>query len=286
MTLPALDIPITLPIELPLLVHPITVHFAIVLPIVILLLELSNLVFKRRALSVTSLLFMLLVVLVYFAAFFTGKVDGSEAGPLLSAAGKEELQEHKLIGTYLVYATILLVAVKSFSMLIARGWAKGLFFLVLVLFIAASLKQGKDGGELVYEYGANNAMVSTHEDTIDDLNDKIEELEEQLEQSKAVSGATVEAVKEVQKELGNSVDTVVDATSDVVEAVTDYVNKTAQSVSKAVKEVVGDVNSSASDAAASETADQNSSSPMDEAVPVSMPQGDQADFPRGTIATH
>ncbi len=285
MTLPALDIPLTLPIELPLLVHPIVVHFAIVLPIVILLLEVSNLIFKRRALSVTSLLFMLLVAVVYFAAFFTGKVDGSEAGPLLSAAGKEELQEHKLIGTYLVYATILLVAVKAFSMLIVRGWAKGLFFLVLILFIAASIKQGDDGGELVYKYGANIAIVSTHEDTIDDLNDKIEELEEQLEQSKVVSGATVEAVKEVQQQLGASIDNVVDATGDVVEAVTNYVNETAASVGKAVKEAVHDVNSSAEKVPQGQ-AEQNASSPMSEVAPVQMPKMDRASFPRGDIATH
>ena len=284
MTLPALDIPLTLPIEIPLLVHPIAVHFAIVLPIVILLLELSNLIFKRRALSVTSLLFMLLVVVVYFAAFFTGKVDGSEAGPLLSAAGKEELQEHKLIGTYLVYATIVLVAVKSFSMLMARGWAKGLFFLVLILFIAASLKQGKDGGELVYEHGANIELVSTHEDTIDDLNDKIEELEEQLEQSKVVSGATVEAVKEVQQQLGASIDNVVEATGNVVDAVTDYVNETAKSVSKAVEEVVHDSNSTKE--VPQEQVEQNVSTPISEAAPVQMPKIDQASFPRGDIATH
>ncbi len=284
MTLPALDIPLTLPIELPLLVHPIAVHFAIVLPIVILLLELSNLIFKRRALSVTSLLFMLLVVVVYFAAFFTGKVDGSEAGPLLSAAGKEELQEHKLIGTYLVYATILLVAVKSFSMLVARGWAKGLFFLVLILFIAASLKQGKDGGELVYEHGANIELVSTHEDTIDDLNDKIEALEAQLEQAKVVSGATIEAVKEVQQQLGASIDNVVEATGDVVDAVTDYVNETAQSVSKVVKEVIHESNSTQE--LPQQQTEQNVSVPTSKAAPVQMPKMDQASSPRGEIATH
>ncbi len=280
MTLPALDIPMALPVDLPILLHPITVHFAIVLPIVILLLELSNLIFKRRALSVTSLLFMLLVVVVYFAAFFTGKADGSEAGPLLSAAGKEELQEHKLIGTYLVYATIILVAVKSFSMLMARGWAKGLFFLTLLLFIAATFKQGEDGGELVYEYGANVEMVSTHEDTIDDLNDKIDELEATLEQSKEVSGATLEAVKEVQNNLGKSIDNVVEATGDAVKAVSNYVDKTVKSVSQAVDKVVNDTNNSEAVKNVVNTEESNTSIP----VPVSKMK--QTSFPRGDIATH
>ncbi len=262
MTLPALDIPLTLPFELPLLLHSVAVHFAIALPVIILLLEISNLIFKKRALSVTSLMFMILLAVVYFAAFFTGKADGSEAGPLLSIAGKDELKEHKLVGTYLVYASIVLIAVKAFSMLVARGWAKGLFFLMLVLFIAGSLKQGKDGGELVYEYGANNKLVSAHEDTIDDLNDALEELKEKLEVAKEVSGATLEAVKEVEKsaqeELSKSgvtevikeakqsaqesYDKVVETTTEAVDAVTEQVKEAVDTVNKAVDNIIEDVN--------------------------------------------
>ncbi len=262
MTLPALDIPLALPFELPLLLHSVAVHFAIALPVIILLLELSNLVFKKRALSVTSLMFMILLVVVYFAAFFTGKVDGSEAGPLLSSVGKEELKEHKLIGTYLVYASIVLVAVKAFSMLVARGWAKGLSILILVLFVAGSLKQGRDGGELVYEHGANNKLVSAHEDTIDDLNDALKELEAKLDAAKEVSGATLEVVKEVEKSaqeeasksvateviqdakqsVQESYDKVVETTTEVVDAVTEQVKEAADTVKKAVTNVIEEVN--------------------------------------------
>lgn len=235
MTLPALDIPFTLalPFEIPLLVHPIAVHFAIALPVIILLIELSNLLFKssveidniafkRRAMSVTSLFLTLLLVVIYFAAFFTGKVDGSESGPLLSSAGQAELKEHKLIGTYLVYASIILAAMKAFSMLVSRGWAKSLFIILLIGFIAGSMRQGKDGGELVYEYGANVKLVSTQEDTIDDLKDEMDEFTQELEELEAlkaahaaelealhgkldelkeVSGATLEAVEEVEQSV-------------------------------------------------------------------------------------
>ncbi len=238
MTLPALDIPVTLtlPFEIPLLAHPAAVHFAVALPVIILLLEISNLffrstveidnvAFKRRALSVTSLLLTLLLVGIFFVAFFTGKVDGSEAGPLLSGDGLAELKAHKLIGTYLVYGSIVLLALKAFAMLVSRGWARLLFMLLLVGFIAATFKQGKDGGELVYKYGANNKAVLAHEDTIDNLKDEVgdfkeeiatleaeaaslketaAELQKKLEASKAVSGASLEAVEEVKQNLASA----------------------------------------------------------------------------------
>ncbi len=279
MTLPPLDIPFTLvlPFQIPLLVHPVAVHFAIALPVIILLLELSNMLFKssieieniefkRRAMSVTSLFLSLLLVAIYFAAFFTGKVDGSESGPLLSSAGQEELKEHKLIGTYLVYASIVLVAMKAFSMLVSRGWAKLLFILLLVGFIAGSLKQGKDGGELVYEHGANVKIVSTHENTIDDLTEEFDELtvevdeltkeldtlkvaheaelkavQEKLDASKAVSGASLEAVEEVQESVEVEAPAIPDTVVEVVE--TQSVEVAAEELQEAVTEVVETIES-------------------------------------------
>jgi uncharacterized membrane protein len=99
--LPAIDIPITLPFELPVLLHPPIVHFAIVLPVVILLLEFVNLFMKKRAISVVSLSLLTLLVIVLFGAFFTGKVDGSEAWSGMTGDAKALLKEHKLLGTYL-----------------------------------------------------------------------------------------------------------------------------------------------------------------------------------------
>jgi len=265
MTLPPLDIPInlTLPFQIPELVHPVAAHFAIALPVIILLLEISNLffrstveidnvAFKRRALSVTSLLLSLLLVGIYFAAFFTGKVDGSNAGPLLSKDGLTELKAHKLIGTYLVYGSIVLLAFKAFSMLVSRNWARLLFMLLLVGFIAATFKQGKDGGELVYKYGANNQAVLAHEDTIDDLTDEVSDLKEELttleeetaklkesaaklqeklDASKAVSGASIEAVQEVQENLTPTTPAV---TEDAVE------QEAAESEAPSVEEATAD----------------------------------------------
>jgi len=104
MNLPVIDIPVKLPFDVPLLVHPIFVHFVVAIPIIVLLIELINLKAKRPAVSVTSLFLLTLAVIVYAGAFFTGKADGSHAFSLLTPEAKDELKFHKLLGTYLVYA--------------------------------------------------------------------------------------------------------------------------------------------------------------------------------------
>ncbi len=174
---------IKLPFEIPLLKHPIAVHFAIAVPIIALLLEVVNLFIRRRCVGVISSLLLLLATGIYLAAFFTGKVDGKEAYALLSEAGKAELKEHKELGMYLVYGIGGVFLLKLIIAGFKSGLAKLFFVLVLAAFVGFSIKQGKDGGELVYEYGANVKAVSA-------LDDKIMELEEQLEECKTPKAVT------------------------------------------------------------------------------------------------
>ncbi len=202
MNLPAIDIPIKLPFEVPLLVHPIFVHFVIAIPIIVLLIELINLKAKKPAVSVTSLFLLTLAVIVYAGVFFTGKADGSEAFALLSPEAKEELKFHKLLGTYLVYGVPLLLLLKAGAMAIRRPWARNIFIAFLLLFIAVLLKQGKDGGELVYEYGVNVKPVMALQDRLDDLQFDMEDLKEELQKAKAEcadkSGETEDANETLQ----------------------------------------------------------------------------------------
>ncbi|HHH72380.1 MAG TPA: hypothetical protein ENL04_00950 [Sulfuricurvum sp.] len=90
MQLPDISIPFSLPFDVPLMLHPVVVHFAVVLPILVLLIELANLLFKRRALSVTSLVLLLVAVVVYVTAYYTGKADGGEAWDMLGAEARSE----------------------------------------------------------------------------------------------------------------------------------------------------------------------------------------------------
>jgi len=181
--------------QVPAIVHPPLVHFAIVLPIMIVLLELVNIIVKRgetpeepkgRGVSTLSFLLILAMVVIFAAAFVSGSVDGKAAWDALGDAGQAELKEHKLIGTYLVYGSIALLLFKLFSF--AGGKMRLLLLLLAIVFAAGTLKQGKDGGELVYEYGANVAKVKA-------LDDKVFDLEEELDDLKSTSTQKEEPAK-------------------------------------------------------------------------------------------
>ena len=160
MSLPPLTIPqFPLPFEIPEMIHPVFVHFAVALPVLVLLIELINLFTKKRALGVMSFFFMLLIAAVFVGAYLTGGTDGKAAKAFLSPEAKEALLGHKQLGVYLVYASGLLMLFKLFSVLIRKTAIKVLFFLVLIVFTAAVFNEGKKGGALVYQYGVNVKSV-------------------------------------------------------------------------------------------------------------------------------
>lgn len=179
MELPAIKIPqIELPFDIPLLMHPPVDHFIIALPVIILLLEIVNLIAKKRAIGVTSFFLLILTVVAAVAAYLTGSVDGKEAFPLLSEAAQGEVKEHKLFGTYLMLASAVVLLFKLLSAMISRGLMKALYLLVLILFVAGILKQGKEGGELVYKYGVNVEKVQELDSELFDVKEELEELQE------------------------------------------------------------------------------------------------------------
>jgi len=180
MHLPVFDLPVpALGVEIPVLMHPPVVHFAIVIPVFILILEIINIFMKRRGLTITTFVFFTLLIVIYFAAFATGKTDGSETWDLLTKAGQEDLKAHKLIGIYLMLSTVVVMFAKLFSMAIKKWWMKLIYLLILVGFVAAVLYQGKEGGELVYKYGANNERVQELGEEVFDLKEELEELKEE-----------------------------------------------------------------------------------------------------------
>ncbi|HHH20281.1 MAG TPA: hypothetical protein ENK86_07220 [Campylobacterales bacterium] len=192
MSLPNISIPFELPIPLEVLLHPPVVHFAIALPVIVILLEIINLGFKQRSLSLFSLFLIVLLAVVTTAAYFTGSVDGKETFMFLSDEGKAELKEHKLLGTYLVYGSWALVLLKLLFMAISRVVAKLFFVLILIGFTGVMMLQGKDGGEIVYKYGANNQALSDMSDEKDELQEEYDELEEELNQLKESAGQASE----------------------------------------------------------------------------------------------
>ena len=183
MTLPAITLPkVELPFDIPVLLHPAVDHFAIALPVVIILLEFYNLFARRKTVGGFSFILIVLTVVVFTAAYFTGLVDGKEAYSLLSPEGKEALKAHKLLGIYLLFGSAVLLFFKLLAMT-GKGFFKFLFFVVLIGFIAVTLKQGNEGGELVYNYGANVEKVKALDDELFDVKEELEELEEEIEKA-------------------------------------------------------------------------------------------------------
>ena len=184
MTLPELTLPkIELPFDVAPLLHPFVDHFAIALPIVIILLEFYNLFARKKSVGGFSFILIILTVVAFAAAYFTGLVDGKETYDILSAEGKEALKEHKLLGTYLLIGSGVLLFFKLLAMT-GKGFFKFLFFAVLIGFVVVTLEQGKEGGELTYQHGANIERVKTLDDTLFDTKEELEEAQEELKASK------------------------------------------------------------------------------------------------------
>ncbi len=189
MQVPDITIPLTLPFGIPLMLHPVIVHFAMALPLIILLVELANLPFKRRSLSVTSLVLLLVTVVVYLAVYFTGKADGSEAFTLLDAEAKAQLQAHRILGTYLIYGLLIPLVFKLTAMLLRQKWARGALIVSLVMFISFMFKQGYDGGQLVYKYGVNVQAVTAAREHAETAQAEVRELNATVLEQNATIGA-------------------------------------------------------------------------------------------------
>jgi len=236
MELPALKLPaIELPFDIPTLMHPPVDHFAIAIPVLVLIIEIINLVAKKRAIGVLSFVLLAIGAVAVVAAYFTGLHDGKEAFDALTQAGQEELKEHKLLGSYLVIASVVVLVFKLLSAMIKRGLMKALFLLVLVVFVAGILKQGKDGGELVYEHGANVERVADLDSELFDAKEELDELKEEMESTSEKAAEQVEAVKEA---VSKAVDTATQKTSEVVESVKESTAEAAKAVEEKSAELM------------------------------------------------
>ncbi len=245
MELPAIKLPqVELPFDIPLLMHPPVDHFIIVLPVIILLLEVVNLIVKKRAIGVTSFFLLILTVVAAAAAYLTGSVDGKEAYPLLSEVAQGELKEHKLLGTYLMLASAVVLVFKLLSVMINRGLMKALYLLILILFVAGIFKQGKGGGELVYTHGVNVKLVKIMDDEIFELKDELsdykeEEAEEEAAAEEANKKGEAEKAAAEASEIKETPAKAAPATTEVKEPVAETVPETntvpVETVSESVK---------------------------------------------------
>ena len=158
------------------MLHPASAHFAVVLPIISLVLGMAYLIKPSELMSKISTRFMVFATIFMIIAFFTGKNDGSEVYPLLNDQGAALLISHKDFGLYLVLAMTAATIVKFFGCF-KKVIKAEIFAVILVAMVAGGvLYQGKMGGELVYTHGAH---VEKHSDGMDCLADPEDFIEEE-----------------------------------------------------------------------------------------------------------
>ena len=157
------------------MLHPAAAHFAIVLPILSLVLGIAYLIKPSDLMSKISTRFMVFATIFLVIAFFTGKDDGGEAYMLLSGEGKKLLIEHKSFGMYLMYAMGFATIVKFYGCFKSNMKAEIFAILLVAILAGATLFQGKMGGELTYTHGAN---ILNHSDGMDCLAEEAEDEED------------------------------------------------------------------------------------------------------------
>jgi len=181
------DIMSYLPVQIPTMIHPAVVHFMIAIPVIVLFLEIVNIIMRKKAIGGTNFLLLFVVAIISVLAYLSGLVDGKEAGPLAQEV-TDELLAHKLMGTWLVMASLVVLFFKFISVVTQNGILKFFYLLVLAGFVGGVLTQGKEGGELVYEYGIN-----VQSDTMFDLKEQVKECKKSTSRE-AVATPVEEAV--------------------------------------------------------------------------------------------
>lgn len=205
MELPVITLPkVELPFDIPVLLHPVVDHFMIALPVVILLLELINIVMKKKVIGGISFFLIFLTIFAAIGAYLTGLADGKEAYPALGEAAKTALAEHKNLGTYLLLGSGVVLFFKFLFSVTGNGILRLLYLIVLIVFVAGIFKQGQEGGELVYEYGLNVEQVQTLDDELFDVKEELEEVNSMLKKTNATPPPAVTKVPEVKSPIATA----------------------------------------------------------------------------------
>jgi len=148
------------------MLHPAAAHFAIVLPVVASVFGLIYMTTRTEGMSKIYSRVLVFAALAVIAAWYTGSQAGPDVYPLLSEEGQEELIEHKTLGLYLAIAFGVIALVQYVSYKMKKFHFEALALILLLATTGAVFIQGKDGGELTYEYGAG---VEKHADGLDCL---------------------------------------------------------------------------------------------------------------------
>ncbi len=163
-----------------MMLHPATVHFAMVLPVVASVFGLIYLLKRDELMSKISSRATLIAALAMIGVWYTGNQAGPEIYDYLSKDGKHELMEHKALGLYLAIAMGIIAVVKIAGCLMKKFIIEAVAIVLLLGATVVTFAQGKDGGEIVYNYGMPFKAYMI-EDSLKDAQSEAEEAEEDEE---------------------------------------------------------------------------------------------------------
>ena len=162
-----------------ILLHPPLVHFAIVLPMLALIFQLTYSVSNNYIYSQWASRVLTTAALFMIAAWYTGGLEGKDVYPLLSDEGQTLLKTHKQVGLYMMIITVVLAVVK-FIACKARNVVLETIVLIGLLGTSSLLAyQGLLGGDVVYKHGGG---VQNHSDGMDCLDDPSMFIEDEEEE--------------------------------------------------------------------------------------------------------
>lgn len=179
-----------------MMLHPATVHFAMVLPVVASVFGLVYLYSRTEIMSKISARTTLVAALAMIGVWYTGSQAGPQIFDYLSQAGKHELLEHKKLGLYLAIAMGIIAVIQIIGCRMKKIAIQAVAIVLLLGATATTLIQGKHGGEIVYNHGmpfkAYMIVDSLKEayqtaDAADDDSEKVEAYEDALDDIQSLS---------------------------------------------------------------------------------------------------
>ena len=192
-----------------MMLHPATVHFAMVLPVVASAFGLIYLITKTESMSKISTRLTLISALAMIGVWYTG----NQAGPLiydfLSEAGQHELLEHKELGLYLAIAMGIIAPLKIAGCKMKKFALEALAIVLLLGATATTFLQGKHGGELVYNHGTPFKAYMIM-DSLQEATATAEESEDDAEKLEAYEDAIDDITmfhEEIEEFYGNTIET-------------------------------------------------------------------------------
>ncbi len=165
-----------------MMLHPATVHFAMVLPLVAAVFGLIYLIKRDEAMSKLSSRVTVIAAIAMIVAWYTGSQAGPEVYDYLSESGQHELMEHKTLGLYLAIAMGIIALIKLVGCKLKNFMIEALAIVLLIGATAVTFAQGKVGGEIVYNHGTPFKAYMIQ----DSLKDAVSDADEAEEDSEKV----------------------------------------------------------------------------------------------------